>query len=251
MYKEYPPDIQLSHLIETYWVSDRIVSSRSTQRILPDGCVDIIFNFTNNDGTGRLYPYMPHIVGAMTSYLDVTYSPGAVQMLGIRFRPVGVTAFSRIPVFELTDKTVELASVETLFEKSFYDRLPDFPTMRERIAYIENYLIGRLGNFFIPEQRIDFAVEYIRKADGLIPVKQIAEKVCLSERQFERRFKNAVGISPKMFSRIVKFKHAVDYLETYPNESFYSAAIDCGYFDHSHLIKDFKEFGGALPSELL
>lgn len=251
MYREYPPDIRLSHLIETYWVSDAMVSSASTQRILPDGCVDIIFNFANNDGTGRLLPFMPHVIGTITSFLDVSYYAGTVQMLGIRFCPNGITAFTRTPVYELTDKSVELALMETLFDKHFYEGLPEFQTMKERIVYIEGYLLGRLLNCFISEKRIDYAVEYIRKANGLVSVKQIAEKACLSERQLERRFKSAIGISPKTFSRIMKFKHTVDYLRCCPKDSLYMTALECGYFDHSHLIKDFKAFGGTLPNELI
>lgn len=251
MYHEYPPDIRLSHLIETYWVSDAVVSSASTQRILPDGCVDIIFNFASNDGTGRLRSFMPHVIGTITSFLDVSYYAGTVQMLGIRFRPNGITAFTRIPVFELTDKSVELALMETLFDSQFYERLPEFQTMKERIIYIESYLISQLPNFLATEERIDYVVKYIRKANGLVSVKQIAEEACLSERQLERRFKSAIGISPKTFSRIVKFKHTVDYLRCCPKDSLFTAALECGYFDHSHLTKDFKAFGGTLPNELI
>jgi len=251
MYHEYPPDIRLRHLIETYWVSDVVVSSASVQRILPDGCVDIIFNFGSNDGTGRTYPYTSLIVGTITSYLDVTYFSGKTQMLGIRFRPVGITAFTRMPVYDLTNKTVELALTETLFENSLCERLPEFWTMKERIACIENYLISRLPYIFTPEKRIDYAVEYIRNENGQITVKQVADKVCLSERQLERTFKAAVGVSPKTFSRIVKFKHTIDYLRNCPQDSLYTAAIECGYFDHSHLIKDFKMLGGTQPNDLI
>jgi Transcriptional regulator containing an amidase domain and an AraC-type DNA-binding HTH domain len=72
----------------------------------------------------------------------------------------------------------------------------------------------------------------------------------LSKRQFERTFKNAIGISPKLFSRIIKFKNSVNYLRSSSTNSLYNVAIDCGYYDHSHLIKDFKEFGGTLPNEV-
>lgn len=251
MYFEYSPDIRLSHLIETYWVSDTMVSFASTRRILPDGCVDIIFSFTNNDGAGRLLPFMPYIVGTMTSFLDVSYDTGMVQMLGIRFRPNGITAFTKIPVSELTDKSIELALTETLFDSSFYERLSGFQTMKERIFSIEIYLISRLPNYFIPEKRIDYVVECIRKANGLITVRQIAAAACLSERQLERKFKSVIGISPKIFSRIIKFRYTVDYLRCSPKDSLYMAALECGYFDHSHLIKDFREFGGVLPNGLM
>lgn len=251
MYCKYPPNIHLRHLIEAFWVSDVVVVNTNVQRILPDGCVDIIFNFTNNDGTGRLRPFTPYVFGTLTSCLDVTYHVGAVQMLGIRFRPNGIAAFTKMPIFELTDKAIEMNLIETLFDRMFYERLPELRTMKERVIYLESYLINRLSILYITEKRIDYAVAHIRRTNGGVPVRQIAREACLSERQLERNFKSAIGISPKTFSRIVKFKYTVDYLRSCPEESLYSASLECGYFDHSHLIKDFKEFGGVLPKELI
>ncbi len=251
MYREYLPDVRLQHLIETYWVSDGFLSEFYTQRFLPDGCVDMLFNFTDNDGKGHLFPYIPRIVGVMTSHLNISCFSGLIQMLGIRFRPNGITAFSRIPVFELTDRAIDIDLMDTLFEKSFYDRLPEFSKMEERIIFLDQYLVGRLNDYFMTEKRIDHALEFISRTKGLVSTKQVAAEICLSERQLERRFKTAIGVSPKMFSRIIRFKSTVKYLQTYPDESLYMTALECGYFDDSHLIKDFKEFGGDLPKELI
>ncbi len=250
MYHEYLPDKRLQHLIETFWVSDTTVSSASVQRILPDGCVDIIFNIESNNGKGQPYNQLPYIVGTITTYLDVIFEPGKTQMLGIRFRPGGITAFTHMPVYELTNRTVELALTETLFEGAFYEQLSDFSTMAERIANIENYLLGKLPYVRSTEKRIDYTIEYILKANGLTSLRQMADIACLSERHLERQFKVSVGVAPKKFCRIVKFRHTLRYLRHWPQEGLYSAALECGYFDHSHLIKDFKEFGGSVPGEL-
>lgn len=250
MYCEYLPDIRLQHLIETYWVSDTQVSSAMVQRILPDGCVDIIFDIDNSRENGYANVQTPNIVGTITSHLDVTFEPGQTQMLGIRFRPGGITAFTRMPVYELTNRIVPLTIAETFFDGAFYERLSDFSTMKERITNIENYLLNQLPYVLTPEKRITNTIEYIRKVNGLTSLRQMADIACLSERQLERQFKASVGVAPKKFCRIVKFRHTLKYLRHWPQDSLYSAALECGYFDHSHLIKEFKEFGGKVPGEL-
>jgi AraC-like DNA-binding protein len=251
MYYEHLPDKRLQHLIETFWVSDTLVSSASVQRILPDGCVDIIFNIDSNSEKRPSANRPPHIVGTITSYLDVPFESGRTQMLGIRFRPGGITAFTPLPVYELTNRTVELSLTETIFEGAFYEQLSDFTTMAERITNIENYLLGKLPYVRSLEKRIDHTIDHIYKANGLTSLKQMANIACLSERQLERKFKAIVGVAPKTFCRIIKFRHTLQYLRLQPQDSLYTAALECGYFDHSHLFKDFKEFGGKLPDELL
>lgn len=249
MYYEYLPDIRLSHLIETYWVADGMVEESFAQRILPDGCVDIIFDFGNNDGTGKLQTGLPELVGTMTSLLEISYKPGRVQMMGIRFAPGGITAFTNIPVFEFTNDNIELPLSETLFDKNFYEQLPDMKQMQERISYINRYFLARLHKFYIPDERIGHAVALIRNNNGQPAVKQIAEEVCLCERHFERKFKAAIGISPKMFSNVIRFRFAHQYIKAHTDESLFSVALSCGYHDLSHMNRDFRRFAGNSPSE--
>lgn len=85
----------------------------------------------------------------------------------------------------------------------------------------------------------------------MVPVNKLLDKVCLSQRQFERQFKNLTGMTPKMFSSITRFSLSEKYLRLHPNESLFSVALDCGYYDHSHLIREFKRFGGASPQALM
>lgn len=249
MYKEYQPDARLAPFIETYWIAERTVGTEITERILPDGCVDIIFNFRTIDEEQTQQQGIPHIVGTMTSFLDITYSIGEVQMLGIRFRPTGITAFIQAPVYEFTDRNIDLRMVDSLFDQSFYKYLPERPTIKEKIEYIDNYFIRKLSDILTPDPRIVYAVNIITNTKGQISINEISKYIYLSQRQFERRFKYAVGISPKTFSRIIKFRNTIEYIKTNRDESLFSIAVDCGYYDHSHLTKEMKQLGGKLPNQ--
>jgi transcriptional regulator GlxA family with amidase domain len=185
----------------------------------------------------------------MTSLLEISY-PETVRMFGIRFKPAGITAFTRVSVEEFTNKKVELAQVETLFDKSFYEALPEKQSIEEIITHTENLLIKRLPCVFYPDRQIIRAVDLIYFAKGQLSPAKTASEVCLCQRHFERKFKSAIGISPKTFAKVIRFKHALRYLRNQPTEDLLTVALECGYYDHTHLIKDFKMFSGNTPTAL-
>lgn len=246
IYREFKPDTLLRPYIETYWTISGFAGKEEFYKILPDGCVDIIFS-TNEDKQFGLTPFIPNIIGTMTTYLNGSYS-NHVNVIGIRFKPVGLTAFLRTPLYEFTDQRMDLNLAETLFDESFYTELSKKSAVQEQVLYFDSYLICRLAHIYNVDNQMMYAVNLIQQTNGSISLAKVSSKSCLSSRQFERRFKAATGISAKMFSKIIKFKHTALYLENNPDLSLFLAAVDCGYYDLSHLTKDFKSLTGTPPS---
>ncbi len=247
MYNEYQPSALLIPYIEVYWTAEGFAEEEISYKVLPDGCVDIIFSFGDTSSKSGLEPILPNIIGTMTTY-SKGYHSGRVCMLGIRFRPAGFTAFTRIPINEFTDRRVSLTLIESLFDKQFYSALPDKKSTKDRLKHIDTYFIQKLRQLFSIDRQVVYAIDLIQQTKGLLPLAIVANKSCLSLRHFERRFKHAVGISPKTFSKITKFKHTLSYLEKNKNTSLFAAAIDCGYYDQAHLIKELKALSGSSPS---
>lgn len=238
MYHEYSPALSLQGLVDCYW-SSKSLPGDPPQKILPDGCVDIIFHF------GK-----PLIVGTMTYSFESIQDTDIAEMIGIRFRPAGISAFIRTPVYEFTNLQSDFDTQDTVFDRDFYEELPYLSSTISRISYIERYLLKRLECIYIPDRRIVLATKMIIENHGQRDISKIVNYVCLSERQFERCFKAAVGISPKTFSQVARFRHTRRYLKAHPDESLFSVAMACGYFDHSHLIKDFRRFGNESPGNV-
>lgn len=245
MYTEYQPCVALTPYIETYWASNTKFGRQQTIRILPDGCVDIIFNLIEDNNNG-LKPFVPHLVGAMTVFSEVTYSR-QMRMIGIRFRPCGITAFTRVPISEFTDSRVDTHLFKSLFADFDCDRLMELLTEREQVGYINSYLLTKLKELYSVNKQIVRVTDYIRATRGTIPIRELMDDVCLSQRQFERQFKNLTGVNPKMFSTIIRFTYTKAYIKQNRDKSLYTIALDCGFFDHAHLIRDFKRLGGTLP----
>ncbi len=97
---------------------------------------------------------------------------------------------------------------------------------------------------------IDYIIPEIIKYGGTVKIDDLVKKAYLSNRQFERAFKDRMGVSPKFYSRLVRFGKAWLLKETNPNMTWTQVAYECNYFDQMHLIRDFKVFADTNPKEI-
>ena len=241
-YHEYIPDIRLILWVKNYWIADGFVNSDILPKVFPDGCTDIIYIFDKAKGSSYT-----GLFGTMTRFIEVEFSESTL-MFGIRFKPAGITAFTRVPVDDFTDWSVDLSLVDTLFDPSYYETLPEKQSVQEIISHTDRYLLDRLPLLYHTEKQIIRAVDLICLANGQVTLADVASEVCFCQRHFERKFKSTIGISPKMFTRIRRFNHAMRCLKNYPSKDLLTIAVECGYYDHTHLIKDFKVFAGETPT---
>ncbi|MCL2414078.1 MAG: helix-turn-helix domain-containing protein [Bacteroidales bacterium] len=243
-YQEYKSDIRLTPWIENYWLATDFVPSGIYAKVLPDAYADIIFDFDSTKGISRAT-----IFGTMTNFFEVD-STKHTQMFGIRFKPAAITAFTRVPQMELTNRSVELALLETLFDKSFYETFPEKQSAQEIIAHTNNHLIKMLPHLYSPDVQILRAVDVINFTKGQLNLTRLASDICLSQRHFERRFKTAIGVSPKMFAKIIRFTHTIQDIVKYPEKDLLTIALERGYYDGTHLMKEIKSFSGDTPTDV-
>lgn len=245
MYTEYRPNILLAPYVGTYWVSDENLKSQQTIRIFPDGCVDILFNCTEDDNSD-IKPFIPYIIGTMTIFSDVKYDK-KVKIIGIRFRPCAIAAYTKVPICEFTNAKVDTRLFQSLFSDFLSEQLFEIENETAQIRYIENYLLSKLGCLYDIDKQIINIVNHIQRTKGLTPISNLLDNICLCQRQFERQFKNLTGVTPKMFSSITRYVTTKEFIKSNPDKSLFLIALECGYYDHAHLIRDFKRFGGMLP----
>lgn len=256
MYQEYPPLAPLSPYIDKYWEFKGNPPKGTRIHILPDGCTDFIFTLGEatrpEGGAWVMQPYRSYFVGPMTKYTSLVTHTDAVHMLGIRFRPCGVLRFAQLPLHELADLRVSTDGLHTLFDDSLCHALRRKPGMPERIELIEQLLIRHLGcRPDVEAGRICYAVNRINGTKGMIPIARLADEVNLCQRHFERKFKSGTGFSPKAYSRIIQFRHAVDLLRGATFDNLLSVAVQAGYYDVSHLSKEVRRMSGNTPLSFL
>ncbi|HWI93291.1 MAG TPA: helix-turn-helix domain-containing protein [Flavisolibacter sp.] len=189
------------------------------------------------------------ILGPQTKRSTITMGHRHL-VIKIGFQPGALHRLLGIPM-------VELASITAVDAIDFFGK--EISTVNEQVCeaagfdemktIMENFLSQKIKNIK-PQLPIDAVLPAMINKGGLGAIEDFASHACLSSRQFERVFKNRMGFSPKFFSRLVRFANAWVLKETSPQVSWTKIAYHCGYYDQMHLIKDFKEFAGANPSEI-
>src|SRR5262249_46347995 len=123
--------------------------------------------------------------------------------------------------------------------------------MSERVRIIEEMLIEALHENGRPDCAVERCVQLIQNAIEPIAVTELASTLGLSSRQLVRRFRNAVGVSPKEFLRVNRFIRAARRVRECANASLTETAYDCAYFDQAHFNHEFREFAGITPGQFV
>lgn len=239
-YVEHTPASPLHSVVECYWtIRGRHPSGTGRRRrILPDGCMDVIFDLTH----GRA-----DVIGTMTRPLDVRQR-GFVDLLGVRFRPGAAPAMLGVPADTCVDDRVDFAEGWGPAGRALLHRVGEAATPAGRLEILDGALTGRLE--VSPPDRL--VLSAARRLDRVHPpsVAQLSEALGVSRRTLERRFRGAVGLSPWHLARIGRFRRAVTLLlESAPHLS--GAAHGAGYHDQPHMTRDFRELAGRPPGAWL
>jgi AraC-like DNA-binding protein len=243
-YSEYAPDARLAPWVKNYWIANDFTDNGKISKLYPDGCMNVMFTYNNRKGT-----VCSNIFGTITAYMEFDGSDPFVQMFGICFKPAGIAAFTRIPIQEFTNREFELSLVETLFSPAFVEELAEKHTAEQLVLHTNSFLFNTLQHLHKIDKRIIHAVNLLRHTKGQLALDRLASDVCLCQRHFERMFKSTIGITPKMLAKIFRFEYASEYIQKNPRKDLLIIAIECGYYDCSHLTKDFKLMSGDAPTE--
>ena len=250
-YREIIPRAPLNTYVECFWTLESSAPSTHPERILPDGCIELILNFGERfsqhcDETRKLQP-KNFLVGQMTGPIMISPS-GPVQLIGIRFHPGGTLPFLCMPLHELTNQVVELGSLSSGLERDLLLATSESQSLPEKIRAVEKFLTRRLTNGEHDPRLMKIAARIV-DSRGLIAVDELAADAGMSSRQLERRFSREVGVGPKLLGRIIRFQQVFRAVEQ-SNSAWAEIAIECGYYDQAHLIRDFNQFAQQTPAVL-
>ncbi len=254
-YQEFQPHPGLRHYVNCYWVLESAIKpgTENTQQFLSDGGMELNFNLADSfehlaSGLKPMIFKNSCLVGALTSNLRVRPT-GQIKCFGVRFHPGGAYPFFPMPALELADHCFDLEAIWGPQGLGLTDHIQDVDlTTIDRIQILELYLQRQIKRNRKFDLTIEAAVQAISFNKGQITVDTLAHHTNLSHRQLERKFNEKVGMSPKQLCRIIRFRYVFEYLTRFPGNDWVSVALDCGYYDQSHLIREFKYFTGLNPT---
>lgn len=168
------------------------------------------------------------------------------KSVSIIFQPGGLNRFLNIPMTELFDNGYSAREIIGKEIEELLDKSHDTISFDELDEIIQSYFLSKLSQVkeTLP---IDLALQHLL-VNYNISIDKIAGMACMSLRNFERKCRERLGMSAKLYARIARFHKAYKILETKPTIAWTDLAYKVGYFDHMHFIKDFKEFAKQTPT---
>jgi AraC-like DNA-binding protein len=250
-YQRIEPDSSLSQWVDCYWFADSMSAVREKKKIIPDGFPEIIFHYRD--------PYRINISGSWHLqskalfagqlrkffYLENT---GASGMVGIKFKPAALAHFFNLNMIAYTGQVLSLQRVIGGISPKFKIHEPILP---EQMANVLNQELRQLIKPHTNEVSIvNRCLDLIFSRKGNLEVAELLNHISITERQLQRLFNRYVGLAPKFYCRIVRFSHIFSLMEQ-QDASWVEIALESGYYDQSHFIRNFKAFTGEDPSAYL
>jgi AraC-like DNA-binding protein len=231
------------------------VAGHAKERIVPSGTLELVINL--RDDAIRIYDRtrasvcrtFPGIVvsGAYTDFFVIDTAEHAL-MMGVHFKPGGALPFLGARADELTDRHVDVESLWGATAKELRERLCAATTHQHRFRVLETALLERARWPWKHRAEVQVALAYFENG---AKVGDVARRVGLSHRHFIELFTAEVGMTPKVFCRVRRFQRALAALGPGEPHDWAHLASRCGYFDQSHLIRDFVAFSGFGPCEFV
>jgi AraC-like DNA-binding protein len=256
-FQTYIPQPPLGDFVELFWwyEHDRVVHFK--ERVLPTGAVQLIINL--HEDMIRMYnPHNPEqdqrfpgcLVAGPYSEFTVIDSASQVSTLGVSFKPGGAFPFLKLPACELQNMDVSLDTLWGAAAGHLREQLLEAATPRARFCLLERALLAQLVDSPVLHPAVAFAVQELQKS-SLPSISTVTDQIGLSPRCFIQRFRQEVGLTPKLFGRVQRFQQALRRIQGEQQVDWADIALSCGYFDQAHFIHDFQAFSGLNPTTYL
>lgn len=238
-----PPSAALSGLVELYWYYAGWAPGHARERLLPSGSMELIFDLTD-ETRGDAF-----LVGAQSGSVEIDTSRPQT-LLGVHFKPGGAFAFLRPPADAFRDEEVTLHEVWGSLARELRERFLETRDPEAMFRLLEATLLRQRVRDLARHPAVEFALRSFQQP--LAPkASDVGEATGLSSRRFIELFKQQVGLTPKLFSRIRRFQRVLRLTQPQADVDWSDVAFDCGYFDQAHFIHDFRGFSGLTPTAYL
>lgn len=254
LYLERIPAAPLNRFIRILWYARVADVPHKRERVLPGGCVEVILNLAcdflldcREGANDRCLP--PALIVGPRSIYEIIDTSDLADLVGIAFTPVGFAPFASDAVDLFSNRMVDLADVWGGSVHSLRDRLRELNTPQEKLCCLEQFLMSRFASRLMEPahhrtREVAFALQQFDRAPEIATVRAMARQTGRSERSFSQVFREAVGLSPKVWCRVQRFQRTVQQLHAGRDVRWAELALECGYYDQSHFANEFRAFSG-------
>lgn len=247
-FQTYIPCDILKPFVKSFAIQE--TTEETTYKVLPD--TGLVIGFQYRGKLSRLQdeietPLSISGVSGLADHSRIFKNSANIGTVLIFFKEAGAIPFFKQPLHELFRESVSLDNFMLRSELlCLEEQLAEAKTDAKRIAVIEHFLINRMTNTE-PDKLVLAALALIHKSKGNIRIKEMLEQLNSSQSPLEKRFRQAVGTSPKKFASIVRFKNIIQQHNL--SNSLTMLGYENGFYDQAHFIKEFKTFTGDTPEK--
>lgn len=247
----HKPAFPLSQHVEFIWRVANSAAPPSRQRVYPSGAMAVAIHlkkptisyFVDDE------PYsvrVPVLAGPYSRSFHIDPSQ-STALIGILFRPGAARTFFPVAAHELHNTDIALSELCPGEADSLLNDVCSATSEIAQFLVVEQYLTRKLANAAPIRPAIRYAVEQLSREGGVRSVRKIQMDTGLSHTRFIHLFREHVGLTPKLFCRVRRFRAMLDQIKKGMPVNWAELAADCGYFDQAHLIRDFRAFAGTTP----
>ncbi|MDP3856994.1 MAG: helix-turn-helix domain-containing protein [Stagnimonas sp.] len=250
------PRAELAGQVAMLWYGEGSVSYQR-DRILPGGGSFLLINLGPTQY--RIEPGPPE---RRVPFQDIWYSgqhqtpidteaPHGNALLGVAFHAGGGYGWLEAPASACADRTLPLAELLGDCVLALREQLLNTASLERRFDRVEDWLAGRLSPRRVLHAAVRGALAQLGARQGQVRIEQLCAETGYSRKHLNSLFLQQVGQSPKTLARLQRFRAALQLLGGVAQVPWAELAEHCGYYDQSHLIRDFRAFSGYAPGEFL
>lgn len=268
IFQEFHPKTEISKYVKSIFYFDftseslqtrrfkfpKFIGSDISERLIPSGCCDLIiqshhgFSMSASELKQKVVLPKTFVAPIMTRPVKLIQLEN-VKVFGVRLWPWATKCFlkknNQYSGFDILDASNFFANDSGV---NFYEKLFACD-LQTSILHIENWANGYLEMNGTIDEIVKTAIQLILESKGLIELDKIFSKCNITTRRIEQRFIDCVGMSPKQYSRLAKFQNIFRSMNEGKIDSLMDIVHECGYYDQSHLIRNFREFSGTTPKQ--
>jgi AraC-like DNA-binding protein len=241
----YHPGPPLASYVEALWHYNGCHTAHHKERVLPNGRFQIFIDLLTGLGA----------VSGMRSHHTVIETATRQSVMGVVFRPGGARAFFDVPANDFYNQVVPLDVVWGPHVTEVCARLQEVITVQGKFQVLESALIKALqrgaDERLALHPSVEYALRAFRQASEIRSVIGVSKEVGRSRRRFSQLFREQIGMTPKLYCRLLRFRAVVRHIVAGGHVNWVDVAQAGGYYDQAHLAHDFRDFSGMSPGSYL
>ncbi len=243
----------LAGFVESIWCFEGW-SAQARERHLPNGLLEVVVqlddrcHFVNDHIRERCAPNC--LAGLQIGPTIIEAPRGRSRVLGVRLHPAGAYAVVGSPLHEFSGRVVDLHDVVGRSASELAERCHDACSAEVRLRRVEHWVAERIGRSRTIDPRVAWVAARIEGSHGLVAIGRLQDQTGLSKKRLIEGFREQVGVPPKHYARIIRFRRALTLLHE-SRCSLSEIALVAGYYDQPHMNLEFRDLGGLAPGDFL